>query len=366
MKRIIVAFVALATLLGVQPLSAAEKRQFKYVDATTLTIVNRAQEGGFLLNRIETEKYPQLPGPSMRALRMSTGLAVVFRTNSRVVSARWTNVPRRYGNNMTPILQRGLDLYVDVEGRWVFAGVGRPSSREDVTKHSYTIVDNMAEGEHLCLLYLPMWSELTSLEIGVEEGASIVAAPSPFKHKVVVVGSSITHGASATRSGMCYVSRLNRSLGVDMPNIGISGRCKLDDYFADIICDTKADAFLFDAFSNPTAEQIDERLYGFVAKIRKAHPETPLIFMQTGARETGNLDLVRHERSTTIREAAARGMAKVCKDFKNVYFINPGLDTGADQDGTIDGAHPSDLGFDRALKIVEPKIRKILKKHGIK
>ena len=42
-----------------------------------------------------------------------------------------------------------------------------------------------------------------------------------------------------------------------------------------------ADAMVFDAFSNPGAEMIAERLIPFIARIRESLPDTPLIFVQT-------------------------------------------------------------------------------------
>ena len=314
-------------------MAAAENAPVKYTDAASLTIVNKAQPGGPAFQRIDVARYPELTPTVTRYYRYSTGLAVVFRTDSRNIRARWTTVNQLPGANSTLIAQRGLDLYIRRDGKWVFAGVGVPS--KSGTQHEAPVVEHMDTTMKECLLYLPLHDEIAALEIGTDEGALLEAAPDPFRHRIVVIGSSITHGTSASRPGMAYAARL-------------------------------ADAFLFDTFSNPSAQQIDERLEGFVRRIRESHPTTPLIFLQTEVRESGNFDLKKRAFEDAKREAARKGMEKILETDKNIWFINPGMELGDDHEATVDGVHPTDLGFERMLKKVQPQIIRILQKHGIK
>lgn len=363
MKKLVnLSIIALViAILGVSEASAQKKgAPRKYVDASTLTIINKAQDDGMAFKRLDAEQFS-----APKSLEnSSTGIAILFRTNSSFIEARWTTSSKKLGNNMTPIFHSGLDLYIRENGEWVFAGVGRPKINS--TEHKFIIVNKMEEGMKECMLYLPMFNCVNKLELGVSPDAVIEAIPSPFKYKIVFVGSSITHGASAARPGASYVARMGRALNAETPNIGLSGRCKLDDYFANIVCGSKADAYIFDTFSNSTAKQIDERLYNFVKRITEAHPGKPMIFLQTIKRDIGHFNLGSRKRNDDQREAAVKGMARVCKEFKNVYFINPGLYAGTDHEGTIDGTHLNDLGVQRTLDNALPKIKKILKKYKIK
>ena len=82
----------------------------------------------------------------------------------------------------------------------------------------------------------------------------------------------------------------------------------MEQFFAHVAAACEADAFLFDSFSNPSAQQIEERLEPFVATIRAAHPTTPLIFLQTEVRESRNFnDKIRKFRwaTTTMRPSTA-------------------------------------------------------------
>ena len=347
-------------LFGVQSVEAQKKSNIKYVDAKTLTIINKIDNDCAPFARINSDKYE-----ARKSLgKTSTGLAIAFRTDSRTINAKWTTTGKKLGSNMTPILHSGLDLYIRDNGKWIFAGVARPTFNS--TEHEFTVVKRMAEGTKECLLYLPMFTGVTSLEIGVDAGATIEPMESPFKYKIAFIGSSITHGASASRPGATYVARFGRELNAEMANIGLSGQCKLDNYFANIVCENTADAFIFDTFSNPTKEQIEERLDNFVKRVATAHPDKPLIFLQTIKRDIGYFDIVARKRNDAQLAVAEKGMARLCKEYKNVYFINPGIILGDNHEGSVDGTHLNDLGVQCTIDYLLPKIKKILKKYGIK
>ena len=291
-----------------------------------------------------------------------TGLYVAFKTNSTQISATWENTPSRMGDNMTGIVQKGLDLYIKENGEWRFAGVGRVSTTPEKSKRTKSIVKNMVEGDKEFLLYLPIWCEMLSLEIGVDSNATIEGLPSPFRHKVIVHGSSITHGASASRPGLTYSALLSRNLGIDFVNFGFSGECKMQPQFLEFLKTCECDAFLFDAFSNPNAKEIGERLTNFVEELVKAHPGKPLIFLQSPILETYNT--AKYERLSTRVELSRKMMKELSKKHKDVYYLEVENSTG--KNGLIDGSHPTDLGFHRFVEAYQPKIAKILKKYGIK
>ena len=363
MKRL---FIVAVAVVAVVISATAQESGLSYVDASTLTIINKIHDAGKPLERLDVERYSSLTPAAAKVFRHSTGLALVFRTDSRNVYVRWSIHPSKLRANSPDIYLRGMDIYLCHEGQWTFAGVARPKTDPAVVDFESPLIRNMADGEKECLVYLPAYVQIKSLEIGVDEGSMIKAAPSPFKHKIVFIGSSLTHGEGAPRPGANYVAQLGRRLNAETPNLGHSGQCKLQQHFIDIICDNKADAFIFDAFSNPTADIINERLYDFVAQIRARHKKTPLIFLQTVRRTGAMFDLVAKKRNDDQRAAAEKLMEQVCKDFKNVYFINNAFDTGADNEGTVDNSHLTDHGIYRVLQIMEPQLREILSHHGIK
>lgn len=111
---------------------------------------------------------------------------------------------------------------------------------------------------------------------------------------------------------------------------------------------------------------IRERLEAFVAALVKAHPDKPLIFMQTHWHAAGNFN---NEAAQFHRERIAtadRMMRRLAKQYDNVYFLDGEWYYGKDSEGTIDCDHGSDLGFDRMIRERLPHIRKILRKYGIR
>lgn len=356
----------LLLLCGLLFASAARSAApIRYVDAATLTVIGKALSTKQPYNRIDTTRF-RVPAKTSRYCYHPTGLAVVFRTDSRSIRARWETSGKNPSDNMTAIAQKGLDLYIRRNGEWVFAGVGRPKIDGKNDRHEGTLIADMEEGEKECLLYLPLFDQLKKLEIGIDETSGITPLENPFRHKIVVHGSSITHGISAGRAGMCYSARLGRALGLYCINLGFSGLCTMQPEFASYLSQVETDAFIFDCFSNPSAETIDERFDAFVDTIRRTHPTTPLIFLQTIRRETRNFSTRIEKFERDKLTAAEAQIRERMKTDRNIYFVDPGDLLGSDHLATADGTHPTDLGFTRMLNRIEPQIRKILAKYDIR
>lgn len=345
-------------LLPFSILGQQQKSDFNYTPAKELLLVGKAMPGGEYFHRVDTAKYNQMPPAVKRLFTNSAGLAICFTTNSPVIKAKWTVTNSGRMGNMTGIAQKGLDLYIKRDGKWQFAGVGSPSgvSSEGV------LVNNMGTEEKECLLYLPLYDELKSLEIGTTSDSYIRAGQNPFKNKIVIYGSSILQGASASRPGMAYSSRLSRSSGYNFINLGLSSNGKMEKEVADMVADIDADAFILDCIPNPSPTEITERAAEFVMTLRSRHPDTPIIVIQTLIREKGNFDQKVKKWVKQQNEAIARQIELLRKnDVKNLYFIKEDHFLGTDHEGSTDGVHPNDLGFDRMLQKYKPHLSKILK-----
>ncbi len=366
MKRVVLAVVVLFAV-AVSASAAKKQPDLKFVDATTLNICGhtmRTEKSPYF--RFDCEPYNFKEKKVRQYSRYPVGMYVTFKTNSSQVWASWENVSRWIGDNMTPIFQLGLDLYIKDGDRWVFCGVGRVSVNPEKNSRTKPLIENLPEGEKEFLLYLPCWCELTRLEIGVDKDAAIEAIPSPFRHKVVVFGSSITHGASASRPGMTYPARMSRNLGIDFVNFGFSGNCKMQPEFTEFLVKVEADAFVCDAFANPTAEEIAERVEPFIDAMVAAHPGKPIIMLRTFHHESEFYNTVKHDKFVNKTRVAREKMAMLTKKYKDVHFFEIPYATGNDCESTIDTSHPNDLGFDRVIKAYQSKIAKTLKKYGIK
>ena len=356
--------LTILALLTITFCLGAQSPKYVFTEASDLNLIGKILDNTpNPYHRVDTVKYKGFTAVENSQVRCPAGLAVLFKTNSKTIS-----VKTEYGweNEMTstmPIAYRGYDLYIKDGNRWRWAAAKcAPRKKGDI---NVVLINNMDGQDKECMLYLPIYSEVRSVKIGVEEGAKIESLESPFRHRIGIFGSSFTHGISTSRPGMSYPMQLQRWTGLQFLSIACSGNCKMQPYFGDVLCDAKVDALVFDSFSNPKADMIQERLFPFIEQIQKAHPDIPLIFQQTISRERSNFDLATRKMEKEKQEMAAKLMKEACKKYKNVYFIQT---NAADEleETSVDGTHPNDYGYTLWAKSIEKQLLKILKKYGIK
>lgn len=326
-----------------------------------LTVINKLMDTPDFYSRVDTLKYDGFTDFQRRDLvQHPAGMALVFETNSDCVYSR-IHYQKKYHQVTSPDMSvSGLSLYIkDKNGNWKYAGSNAP---EGDPVEVFPLVKNMANGKKECILYLPVFAILDSLEIGVTPGCYVKPIENPFRHRVVFHGSSFTHGASVSHPAMSYVLQFERATGLHTPVLGVGGNSQLQQSWAKVLADTPADAIVLDAFSNPTAEQVEERFDSFLATIRSNHPNIPIIFMQTIYRGNRNFDTYRDGKEKARMEVAERKVREAMKRDKNVYLIFP----DAGEDTTCDGTHPSDLGYWLWMQSIKRPILKILSKYGIK
>lgn len=354
--------IATALALCFFSLGTLSAQHYVYTDATQLTLAGKLfDDTPNPYHRVDTVRFKGFTESENIQIRCAAGLSVLFRTDAPEISLRCDMGYQNRASNTMGIALRGFDLYIRMpDGRWQFA-----ASKESRDEESVTIISHMDRSMKECMLYLPMYSELYSLEIGVPEGCSLEALPSPFRHRVGIFGSSFTQGISISRTGMSYPDQFTRDTGIQMLSLGCSGNCKLQPYFAEVLKAADVDALVFDAFSNPAGETIRERLFPFIEKIQETHPDIPLIFMQTIHRCSSHFDLERRETEQAKHDAAEEMMKEACKKYKNVYFIRPCANDSY-HETSVDGTHPDDYGYTLWARSIEKPILRILRKYGMK
>jgi len=343
-------------------LLAQKESSFTFTDARQLTLIGKALPTDSFFHRIDTAAFPGIPRVVKRLLTHSAGLAISFETNSSQIAVKWCTTPKEPGSNLTAIAQEGMDLYIKRDGKWQYAGVAQPSTHEC---NEFTVVQHMVPGDKECLLYLPLYDETLSVQIGVEAGTRLTAKPSPFKKNILVYGSSIVHGASASRPGLAYPARLSRETGYNFINLGVSGNAKMEAAVAEMIATMPMDAFILDCVPNSSPEQVMERTANLVNTIRAAHPNAPIIAIQSIVREGGNFDASIAKRVAAQNGNFLREIQQLQQKDKHLYLITAENLLGNDHEGTTDGTHPNDLGFDRMLQKIRPAVLEILGNYGI-
>jgi len=363
MKRTIIT-VLLAAAAIVASAQNPKDAKYKFVEASDLSLTGKIfNDIPNPYHRVDTMRFKGFTPVENLQVRESSGIACTFRTNSSTITVKTVYGTPGWPTNGNGFSGRGYDLYIKQDGKWIYAESGvAPDNKLD---ENYVLINNMVPVDHECLLYLPLYSEVNSVRIGVEKDAYIEPI-SPFRHRIAIFGSSYTHGSSTTRSGMTYPAQFTRSTGIQMLSLGCSGNCKLQDYFCDVLCAAEdIDAFVFDAFSNPSAETMEARLFPFIEKLQAAHPGVPLIFQQTIYRESRNFNTQRETLESEKIHMADSLMAIAVKKYDDVYFIRPDA-SSPDHNATVDGTHPDNYGYTLWEKSIEKPLLKILKKYGIR
>lgn len=271
----------------------------------------------------------------------TTGGRVRFKTDSPYVAIHAEMPQITYASSQSPGAGNcGFDLYVRKDGEERYVKTFLPPW--DMKTGYESIMDWTTSEVREITIHFPRSSEVSKLYIGLSETAAL-CEPEPYaiEKPIVYYGSSITQGGCSSRAGTTYTNIVSRRLNVDHINLGFSGSAKGETEMAEYIKDLDMSVFVLDYDHNAAnAEHLLKTHEPFFSIIRKAHPDLPILIMSRpayylNAGEVARLEAIRK----TYQNALDRGDT-------NVYFLDgPTLMADARDDGTVDGCHPTDVGF---------------------
>lgn len=309
----------------------------------------------------------QIPPAVDELANHTAGGQVAFRTDSRTIDLK---VKLRAPANMVHMPatgQCGFDLYLGGPGAYMYYN----TTKYDVRKDAYEVrlfEASSAEVRHITINF-PLYQGVEQVEIGLEEGARVLP-PAPFSRagRVIFYGTSITQGGCATRPGMAYTNILSRRLNVEMVNLGFSGNGKGEPELARLTAQIPNPAALvLDYEANcVSTELFRETLPQFIAIYREAHPEVPILVVSRLLRAH---DFVHEEvrKARDERFELQRGTVERLRAAgdQNIHFLDgKTLLHSAWDECTVDGTHPTDLGFVQMADGMEPVLRALLGLEG--
>lgn len=308
---------------------------------------------GFTDTEIFYERLPKRALPDVTDMvrtlsKRTAGIAIRFETDSKTIGAIWDGGGAM--NHMAATGNSGLDLYAKCGGKWTFVAVGRPTTE----RTTVTLKSGLSGETTEYRLYLPLYNGVTELLIGVEKDAKLIK-PAPRaadrRKPLVFYGTSITQGGCASRSGMAHPLILGRWFDREVINLGFSGSGKMEPIMADLLGEIDAAVYVLECLPNMTTEMVTERVVPFVHILRKARPNTPILMVESPLNlpnRGGNKEL-----NKAFKQLTAEGQTRL-------YYLPGGAQLAGEENGTVDGVHPTDLGFHRMATAYKPVLAAIL------
>ncbi len=275
----------------------------------------------------------------VRSMRShSAGLQFRFKTSSTRLYFKWQPLYRNLAMDHMPATGvSGIDIYrQEKDGTWRYVKTGR---RFDYDKGGFC--DIRLEPNTPCLVNLPLYNGIKSFFLGIATNATIEALPpraSGVNKPVVFYGTSITHGACASRPGFAFVNIVGRKIDVPIVNLGFSGSGKMELEMSEHLAAIDASCYVLDCLWNMDTKLVKENYEPFIRNLRKKRPGIPIVM----AEQCDKDNRPPCDKDKVIRRLYEKLVAEGWKDL--VYLPKTNM-MPKDFEGTVDGCHPNDYGM---------------------
>ncbi len=251
----------------------------------------------------------------------------------------------------------GFDLFVD-DPETGISRFHRPFRPDIDVKGGYeSIIKFKTRKLRHFTIHFPSYSHVQTLWIALQEDAT-VGKGMAYKNTLPIIyyGSSITQGGCATRPGNTYQNIISRRFNMDYVNLGFSGNGKAEDAMIDYLASLPMSAFVSDYDHNaPHANYLRQTHCKLYQAIRATHPDIPYVMLSRADFDCEyESNIIRRDViMDTYRYARAQG-------DQNVYYIDgAGVFRGPYTDMcTVDGCHPTDLGFALMADAIGDELRR--------
>jgi len=282
----------------------------------------------------------------------TSGMMFRFTTDSGTLKFRW--VPYNKGlslDHMPSTGVSGIDVYRfdRARGRWLYVKTGRIWDAEKGGSLDIDWVPNTP-----CLVNLPLYNGIREFRLGVDKDASVRPLPpraSGVEKPVVFYGTSITHGGCCTRPGLAFVNWIGRDLDVPVVGLGFSGSGAMEFEMSEHLARIDASCYVLDCLWNMSLTEkerpgrsVEKNYERFIRNLRNARPGVPIVMAEACDVYCNGAS----EKDVYIRKLYEKLVAEGWHDL--IYLPKDGM-LSDDFEGTVDGAHPNDLGM-RSLKDV--------------
>ena len=160
---------------------------------------------------------------------------------------------------------------------------------------------------------------------------------------------------------MVHTAILGRRLERPVINLGFSGNGRMDPEVAALMAELGPAVYVIDCLPNMTAKEIEERAEPFVRTLLKARPRTPILLVEDRTYPHAFASESLQQRQAASRAALRKVFDKLVADRAgDLHYLAGDRLLGDDGEATVDGSHPTDLGFLRQAEAFEKALRPLL------
>ena len=294
--------------------------------------------------------------------RDSAGMVVRLQTTSPELHVRYRLTRDRLAMAHMPATGvSGVDLYGHDGKTWRWIQVTRPAQQE-VTAELFKD-QPVGDTPRQFLLYLPLYNGISQLELGVPTGATVTPMPARAADRkpIACYGTSILHGACASRPGMAWSAIVGRALDREVINLGFSGNGRMESEVGRFVAELDPAVFVIDCLPNMSAAQVTERTAPLVQQLRDKRPKTPILLVEDRTFGNAWFDAARRRAHDERRLALQNAFTALRQNgVENLHLLAGGALLGDDDEGTTDGSHPNDLGMFRQAQQVIGALQPLL------
>lgn len=294
--------------------------------------------------------------------KSSAGLSIHFYSNAPQIKVRYTVDGAVAMPHMPATGVSGVDLYsINSNGKWTYLKGGFSWAFKDTISYTFTPIGTEKNHRHgyEFRLYLPLYNEVTWMEIGVPQNSELELIPIRKEKPIVAYGTSITQGACASRPAMAWTNILSRSLDRAIVNLGFSGNGRLEKEVLTLANDIDAQLYILDCLPNLTelkGEELRDKVKNTISQLREKR-SAPILLVENAGGTTDFADTAAQHQNKILRECFEMLQSD---GIKNLHYLSC-KEINLPADGTVDGTHPNDLGMVALAMAYETKIREILK-----
>lgn len=332
-----------------------------WVDCRTLTLEGLGwPETSAPFTRLPNCSEGEVRDPIWQLSRYSAGVCVRFLSNTKTLAVRWSLRNERLAMPHMPATGvSGLDLYVrDTNTQRVrWAAVARPEATVD---NEEILLQEQPEQTREYFLYLPLYNGVCKLKIGIDSGAEIRPADPRGSKPICFYGASLVQGACASRPGLALPAQLGRRFEREVWNFGFSGNSWAEPEIATLLAELDPALYVVGPAPSLKIKFITENLEGFLRTLRLARAKTPIVLVENALYQDAWTRPMRYAETKAANRALRKAFENSKKHMDGLYFVENENVLGEDGEATVDGTHPTDVGFLRLAGALAPKLKVIL------